>query len=188
MAKTNKDIKKKMLINKTLNNMNKQIQKLEEQKENFIKNAKEAKMKGLTAQYDLAVSGLQMTMAQQKRVYEMKLNFEITSQMKDVTMMTTEFLKGMGVLSKDMGKIAKDAQFKKVGKQFTMAMESVEMQTMNIEEFMDETQAAFESNAQQTAQPGDRAEIESLISDEAVASNDSVDIDKALEELKKKMM
>ncbi len=188
MAKANKDIKKKMLINKTLNNMNKQIQKLEEQKENFIKNAKEAKMKGLTAQYELAVSGLQMTMAQQKRVYEMKLNFEITSQMKDVTMMTTEFLKGMGVLSKDMGKIAKDAQFKKVGKQFTVAMENVEMQTMNIEEFMDETQAAFESNAQQTAKPGDRAEIESLISDEAVASTESMDIDKALEELKKKMM
>ena len=188
MANSKKDIKKKMLINKTLNNMNKQIQKLETQKENFIKNAKEAKLKGLTAQYDLAVSGLQMTMAQQKRVYEMKLNFEITSQMKDVTMMTSEFLKGMGVLSKDMGKIAKDTQFKKVGKQFTMAMENVEMQTMNIEAFMDETQASFESNAQQTAQPGDRAEIEALIADEAATANDSMDIDKALENLKQRMM
>ena len=114
----NKEIEKRMLIKQTINSMNKQIQKLEEQKEVYLRAGKEAKERGLEAQYNLALSGLKMTMAQQKRVYEMKLNFEITSQMKDMTVMTTEFLKGMSSLSKDMVKLSKEKDFKKVEKQF----------------------------------------------------------------------
>ena len=91
MANTKKELEKKMLINKTINTMNKQIQKLEEQKKVYIEAGKTAKQKGLTAQYNLALSGLKMTLTQQKRVYEMKLNFEITSQMKDMSQMTVQF-------------------------------------------------------------------------------------------------
>jgi hypothetical protein len=60
-------------IRKTIMEMEKQINKLEEQKESYIKKGKEAKERGLTAQYNLALSGLKMTIAQQKRVMEMKL-------------------------------------------------------------------------------------------------------------------
>ena len=118
-----KEIKEKMLVKQTINAMNKQIQKLEEQKQVYIDAGKQAKEKGLPAQYNLALAGLKMTMAQQKRVYEMKLNFEITSQMKDMTAMTGEFLKGMGSLSKDMLKLSKDKEFLKVGKQFSEAID-----------------------------------------------------------------
>ena len=88
MANAKKELEKKMLIKKTVNMMNKQIQKLEEQKQVYIEAGKQAKQRGLSAQYNLALSGLKMTLVQQKRVYEMKLNFEITSQMKDMTQMT----------------------------------------------------------------------------------------------------
>ena len=82
-APTKKEMEKRMLIKRTVNAMEKQIQKLEEQKRVYLEAGKQAKQKGLTAQYNLAVAGLRMTIAQQRRVYEMKLNFEITSQMKD---------------------------------------------------------------------------------------------------------
>ena len=42
-GKKNKEIEKKMLIKKTINSMNKQIETLEEQKKVFIDKAKEAK-------------------------------------------------------------------------------------------------------------------------------------------------
>ena len=102
---TKKEIEKRMLIKRTITAMEKQIKKLEEQKQVYIDAGKQAKAKGLSAQYNLALSGLRMTIAQQRRVYEMKLNFEITSQMKDMTQMTSEFLQGMGSLSKDMMKL-----------------------------------------------------------------------------------
>lgn len=128
MGVSKKEIKKKMLIKQTINNMNKQIQKLEAQKQVYIDAGKQAKQKGLTAQYNLALAGLKTTIMQQKRVYEMKLNFEITSQMKDMSAMTADFLQGMGSLSKDMMKLTKEKDFLKVEKQFNEAMVSVELQ------------------------------------------------------------
>ena len=186
MAVSKKVRKKKMLINKTIASMNKQIQKLEEQKKVYIEAGKQAKQKGLDAQYNLALSGLRMTIAQQKRVYEMKLNFEITSQMKDMSKMTTEFLSGMGSLSKDMMKLTKEKDFLKVQKQFNEAMMGVEMQTEQMEAFMDETQSTFSSSYMGTE--SENKELEGLIGNEAVSDNMTEQmIEKELEELKKKM-
>lgn len=186
MALSKKEIKKKMLIKQTINTMNKQIQKLEEQKKVYIEAGKQAKQKGLDAQYNLALSGLRMTITQQRRVYEMKLNFEITSQMKDMSAMTSEFLKGMGTLSKDMMKLTKEKDFLKVQKQFTEAMTGVELQTEQMEQFMDETESAFSSSY--TGSESENAELDKLIGNEAVTDNmTEQQIEKELEELKKKM-
>lgn len=186
MASTKKEIEKKMLINRTVKSMEKQINKLEEQKKTYIEAGKIAKQKGLTAQYNLALSGLRMTIAQQRRVHEMKLNFEITSQMKDMAKMTTEFLKGMGTLSKDMMKLTKEKDFLKVQKQFTEAMTSVEIQTEQMEAFMDDTEATFSSSYSGSAE--ENAELEGLLNNEAIAENATeAMIEKELEELKKKM-
>lgn len=186
MATSKKEIKKKMLIKQTINAMNKQIQKLEEQKKVYIEAGKQAKQKGLTAQYNLALSGLRMTIAQQRRVYEMKLNFEITSQMKDMSAMTSEFLKGMGSLSRDMMKLTKEKDFLKVQKQFTEAMTGVEIQTERMEEFMDETESAFSSSY--SGSESDNAELDKLIGNEAVTDNlTEQEIERELEELKKRM-
>lgn len=186
MSNQKKEIEKKMLIKKTINAMNKQIQKLEEQKKVYIDAGKEAKQKGLTAQYNLALSGLRMTIAQQRRVQEMKLNFELTSQMKDMAQMTSEFLKGMSALSKDMMKITKEKDFLKVEKQFNEAMTNVEIQTEQMENFLDETESSFTSVAAGTNE--EKKEIENLMSNEAVSDNmTEAMIEKELEELKKKM-
>ncbi len=186
MANAKKELEKKMLIKKTINAMNKQIQKLEEQKKVYIDAGKTAKQQGLTAQYNLALSGLRMTIAQQRRVYEMKLNFEITSQMKDMSKMTGEFLEGMGSLSKDMLKLTKEKDFSKVQKQFTEAMTNVELQTEQMESFMDDTEAAFSTTYSGSEE--ENKELENLMTNEAAADNmtDAM-IDKELEELKKRM-
>ena len=184
-----KEIKKKMLVKQTINAMNKQIQKLEEQKQVYIDAGKQAKERGLAAQYNLALSGLKMTMAQQRRVYEMKLNFEITSQMKDMTMMTGEFLKGMGSLSKDMMKLSSDKEFLKVGKQFTAAMAEVETQSQLLDDFMDTTQSAFEAGT--IASPSDNAELDGLMAVDGASADGNADmlsdIEKELEALKKEI-
>ncbi len=181
-----KEQKKKMLIKQTINTMNKQIQKLEDQKQTYITAGKEAHQRGLTAQYNLALSGLKMTIAQQKRVYEMKLNFEITSQMKDMAKMTSEFLKGMGSLSKDMVKLTKESDFKKVTKQFSEAMVNMEMQADQMENFMDETQSSFASVSTTSAE--DSKEIEAMMGASSVAEESLDDvIERELADLKKKM-
>jgi len=181
-----KEFEKKMLIKKTLNEMNKQIQKLEEQKQVYINAGKLAKEKGLTKQFNLAMAGYKMTRDQQTKVYEMKLNFELTSQMKDMSQMTASFLSGMSSLSRDMAKLTREKDFLQVGKDFSSAMEAVEMQTERLEDFMDNTSSSFSSNTISSAE--DNKEIEKIFESEAAIgemSND--DIDDELEKLMKKM-
>lgn len=187
MNSRKKEIEKKMLVKKTINSMNKQIEKLEQQKQIYINAGKEAKQKGLQSQYELALSGLKMTIQQQKKVCEMKLNFEITSQMKDMTLMTSEFLKGMGSLSKDMMKLTKEKDFLKVEKQFNEAMENVETQASMIDAFMEDSNSTFAS--QNTMGDSENMELEALMENNAAdeESDSIVDIDKELEELKRKM-
>lgn len=185
--KMNKEMKQKMLIKQTINEMNKQIAKLEQQKQTYIKAGADAKKAGLEAQYKLAVTGLRMTIVQQKRVQQMKLNFEITSQMRDMSKMTVEFLDGMSSISKDMMKITKDVNFKKVTQNFTEAMMGVEVQTEQMEQFMDETSSSFETSF--NADGDEKKEVEALIDNVASGGSDGVEasIDKELEDLKKQM-
>lgn len=192
MASAKKEMQKRMLIRKTIMAMDKQIKALEEQKEKYVASAKQAKERGLTSQYNLAMSGLKMTMAQQKRIYEMKLNFEITSQMKDMMQMTSSFLGGMQSLSKDMVKITKEKSFAATGKDFAEAMVAAEMQTQQIEAFMDETEAAFSAGTYTSAE--DQAELDSVINAETgmgsvndAADFSDADIEKELAALKNKM-
>ncbi len=186
-SKASKEIEKKMLVRKTLNSMNKHIRALEDQKTVYLQAAKTAKQKDLPMQYNLAISGLKMTISQQKKAYEMLLNFEITSQMKDMSMMTTEFLKGMGVLSKEMARLTNNKEFEKVQKQFEIAMEGVEMQTEKMDVFLDMNQSTFAQAATDGNRISDK-EIDALVNEQAAQDNIAgEEIDKELEELKKKI-
>jgi hypothetical protein len=144
-SKQQKELEKKMALKKTMNEMNKQIKKLDSQKEMFIQQGKEALKKGLHQQVNLAVSGLRMTLSQKKKVESMLLNLKITSQMKDVMMMTTEFLGAMTDVSKEMNKLTNEKQFMELEKQFAMAMSGAEMQSDMLDSFLDNTDASFES-------------------------------------------
>lgn len=186
-SRQEKEIEKKMLVKRTINTMNKQINALEEQKKVFVEKAKTAKKNGLEAQYNLALTGYKMTLLQQKRAQEMLLNFEITSQMKDMTMMTKEFLGGMSVLSKEMARLADEKEFIKVQKQFELAMGNAERQAEQMDMFMETSQDTFKS-AQGSTDSIDDKEIKELIDRQAGLDEFGDDaIDKELEELQKKM-
>lgn len=174
--RSNKDIKKRMVLRKTLKQMESQINKLEAKKSAYIKSAQDAKQKNLMTQYNLALSGLKMTIIQQKRIWAMKLNFEITSQMKDVTEMTSEFAKAMGILSKDMSKLSKDKSLMKIGQQFEEAMMNVEIQTEQLEDFMSETESKLDTL--NFTDPKNETELKKMIDDgldDAVVSESEID-------------
>jgi len=186
-SKQTKQIEKRMLVRKTLNTMNKHIKQLEDQKNIYIEAAKTARKKDLPMQYNLAISGLKMTIAQQKKAYEMLLNFEITSQMKDMSLMTSEFLKGMGVLSKEMAKLTNNKEFEKVQKLFEVAMEGVEMQTEKMDAFLDMNQTTFANHSSDGNRISDE-EISTLIDEQAANSEfGDADIDKEIENVRKKL-
>ncbi len=187
-SKQQKELEKKMLIKRTINTMNKQINRLEDQKQVFIDAAKKAKEKDLEAQYNLALSGYKMTVQQQRRAQEMLLNFEITAQMKDVTMMTSDFLRGMSEISKEMTKLADAKEFAKIQAQFEQAMVAVETQTDQMDNFMEMSQETFYNAGRDKSGKMTDAEFEKFIEEQAGLDTLSDDkINSEIEELKKKI-
>lgn len=187
-SKQQKEIEKKMLIKRTINSMNKQINRLEEQKQVFIDAAKRAKEKGLDAQFNLALSGYKMTVQQQKRAQEMLLNFEITAQMKDVTMMTSEFLRGMSSISQEMTKLADAKEFAKIQAQFEEAMAAVETQTDQMDNFMEMSQETFYNQSKDKSGKMSDEDFEKFIMEQVSQDElSSEKIDKEMEELRKKI-
>ncbi len=182
-SKQQKDFEKKMALKKTMNEMNKQIRKLDQQKEMFIVQGKEALAKGLNQQVSLAVSGLRMTLSQKKKVESMLLNLKITSQMKDVMMMTSEFLGAMTDVSKEMNKLTSEKQFANLERQFEQAMNGATMQQDMLDSFLENTDSSFDSYS---ANPDDikDEEIKALIFDDAGGSMK----DESFEAFKKAVM
>jgi hypothetical protein len=183
-----KELEKKMLIKKSINEMNKQISKLEQQEKVYIDAAKRALKQGLKAQVNLALSGLKMTLSQKKRAQEMLLNFEITSQMKDMAAMTGSFLQSMGTLSKEMMRLTDEKQFGKVQQQFEQALAGAEMQAEQMSLFLENSESAFSSNASAAgnSEVSDE-ELKKFIESEAIGDYDlAEDIDKELQELQKR--
>ncbi len=188
-SKKQKEIEQKMLIKRTINSMEKQIARLEEQKKVFVEAAKKAKEKDLEPQFNLALSGYKMTVQQQKRAQEMLLNFEITAQMRDVTMMTTEFLRSMSSISKEMSKLANAKEFEKIQAQFEEAISAVETQTDQMDAFMEMSQESFsQAGKAKDGKDLSNEEFEKYIM-EQVADDEksSEDIDAEIEKLKKKI-
>ncbi len=188
-SKRQKEIEQKMLVKRTINSMNKQIARLEEQKKVFVEAAKTAKEKGLEPQFNLALSGYKMTVQQQKRAQEMMLNFEITAQMRDVTMMTTEFLRSMSSISKEMTKLADAKEFEKIQAQFEEAITAVETQTEQMDTFMEMSQESFsQAGKAKDGKDISSEDFEKYIMEQAAKDETaSADIDKEIEALRKKI-
>ena len=181
-----KELQKKMLYNKTLSNMRKYVNNLEGQKERYIKHAKEAYLNGSKEQYQLAINGLKMALAYQKKAKEMLLNFELTMQLRDLSSVTGEFLNGMVTLSKDMSKIIDKQDYAKVQESFETAMGKVEEQNVQIENFLDTTGVSFEQISADPSNVSDK-EISELIDFEAkeeVKGKDA-EIDSKIDEIEK---
>ncbi len=160
-SKQEKEFEKRQAIKRTLQMMDKQIQKLTDAEKHFIELAKRAKLEGIEDQYRLAISGLRSTLAQKKRVQSMKLNFEIMNQTRDMLSLTGDFLAGMGSLSKEMARLCDEKQFAAVSRDFQRAMAATQMQEDRIEAFLDDSQDQFQTLSERGA-PGTVASDEEL--------------------------
>lgn len=189
-SKQEKNLEQKLAIKKTLNNLNKQIEELEKKKKTAIEKARVARENGLTAEYNLALSLYRASVSQQKRAREMLLNFEITNQMKDMASLTKEFLKGLSILSREMVNLTNNKDFLKVQQQFEKAITGVETQSKQLDTMMDTSEQKFTevTNNEEAITDEDFASlVDEMSSQENEGIDDLANIDKELENLRKKI-
>lgn len=184
-SKLDKDMEKRMLVRKTTQQITKFIAQLQTQKEKAIAAARQAKAEGSESAYNLAASSLKMAIAQEKRAKDMLLNFEIALQMRDLTAMTSGFLDGMSVMSKQMKELTGDMNFAKVQRQFEEALIGVEQTTDKLDMLLDSRDTSFKSILQGGAND-DKIEVDGMIlGNRAVATKQVSTVDDDLAELEK---
>lgn len=160
------EIQKRIAYKKTLRKMKAFVTKLDAQKEGYIRMATEAKTNASENQLKMAINGLKMALSYQQKAKEMLLNFEITMQLRDLSLISSEFLSGMATLSKEMSKIISRQDYSKVGKSFEKAMLKVENQNLENEAFLEQTGNSFEAITPDPEKISDD-EIENLINNKA---------------------
>ena len=191
-SKREKELEQKLLVRKTISNLEKQIEQLEEKKKIALEKAKQAKQGGFEAEYSLAKSMYNISVTQQNRAKKMLINFELVTQLKDMASITSEFLRGLSSLSKEMVKLTNNKEFLKVQQQFEQALSGVEQQSDQLDMFMDENEEKFEKQAK-THEAMNDDDFDNLI-DENISQEDmsqddtpSLDIDEELKNLRKRL-
>ena len=173
-SKEEKAIEQRMLRKRTASRMSKYIAELEPKKKAFIDKAKEARLKGAADQERLAKNALKQVMAQQRMAERMLLNFEITAQMKDLTELSGEFMKGMTSVSKEMSRLTDGIDFGAATKEFSRAMAKSQVQSEQMSVFLDQLSDSFDVVSADGGSIAD-SEVDALIDGEAAGAESAMD-------------
>lgn len=183
-SKEEKAQEKRMIVKKSMKELERRIQKLSAQEQKYIESAKVAMREELPEQLSLAKQALKLTIAERKRTYKMLLNAEIISQMKDMTSMTGEFLGAVQVLSREIAQNT-GINMTKIQNELNLAMGKMAAQTDNLEQMLEDSQ----DNIQDYSNDNDivtDTEIDKLIYG-GTSTVSTQDINSELEELKNRL-
>ena len=186
-SKAEKEQERKMLVKKSMRELERRIAKLQEQEGKYVQAAQIAIREQLPDQEKLAKEALKMTISERKRTYKMLLNAQIISQMKDMSAMTGQFLNAIHVISKDIAG-STTADMSKLTTDLKMAMDKVALQTENLGEMLEDSQEEMVDFSASSSLVAD-SEIDSMIygNSQAGTASASMSIDDELEALKNQL-
>lgn len=183
-SKAEKAQEKKMIVKKSMKELERRIVKLQAQEQKYIDATKIAIREELPEQIALARQALKVTIAERKRTYKMLLNAEIISQMKDMTSMTGEFLGAVQILSKEIAQNT-GLNVAKIQTQLNIAMGKVSDQTDNLEQMLEDSQDNLDSYSSDKDVISD-SDLDKLIY--GGATNENANINSDIDEIKKKLV
>lgn len=173
-SKEEKLVEQRLAVTRTISKMQQFVAELEPKRELFIQKAKEARLKGAAGQERAAKAALKQVMSQQRLCEQMLLNFEIMANLRDLTEMSGEFMKGMSQMSKQMSKMTQSMNFRDSEKEFNKAMIKSQIQTDKMNEFLEKMSATMDAGFEDAGGVSD-SEIDSIIGFEAAAQEDGLD-------------
>ena len=184
-SKAEKEMEARMAIRNNIRQLEKSKKAMQKKQDEMIKLAQEAKQKGVSQQYAMAVSGLKMIMAYQRRCDAMILQIKMTETMRDLTVMSSKFIKLMGNVGEEVTKVAKTANFAQNQMAFEKGMMASEAAMDQLESFLEDSGMAFEQNGEEVDLD---KEIERMIDATTAAqqTEDDEELDRRLAELEKK--
>jgi DNA segregation ATPase FtsK/SpoIIIE-like protein len=137
------ETERKIKVRQARSRLAKNLDKLEGERRYYLDKAKAARLKGETASYKLARSGLSATLTQAKRSREMLLNLDITAEMRDTGTATRDFLAGMDRIFRDISKLNKKINLRETRYALRNAMAGMENMQAGLDSLLVQTEESF---------------------------------------------
>ncbi len=147
MSKEQKRLHNKMEMRRTIRELDRWDRSLEKKKNELIKLGQEANRQGIRDQYAVAFSGLKMVMNQQLRARKMQLQLKLVESLRDLSLISSDFMGMMGKVGKEINKVADGTNFMKNQVAFETGMVSIEGMMEQMDGFMEDMDLNMESQA-----------------------------------------
>ena len=131
-TKQEKENEMKLLINRTVTMMQKQIKMLEAQKKALAIKAKSAHENGMEENAECALAACRQLDAQLAHAKQCLSSYEIAAEIKETADMTAEFLKAMAIMSKEMGSLTSDKSYTEIEHAFKKSMDNSNVQSEHL--------------------------------------------------------
>ena len=147
MSKEQKRIHYKMEMRKTVRELERWDRSLEKKKDELVKLGREANRQGIRDQYAVAFNGLKMVMNQQLRARKMALQMKMVESLRDLSVVSSDFMGMMGKVGNEVNKITAGTNFLKNQAAFETGMFSIEQMMDQMDGLMDDMDMNMETQA-----------------------------------------
>jgi hypothetical protein len=169
-----REMQARVNIKRTLNEMKNQSKKLDQFKKNYIDRAKKAALVGNSTTYDMAKSGLKISLTKQKFLDSMIVNFEVAMEINDMNKVIGQFVEGINIISGQMKQITTSFDMSQAQNAFDNAMANNLTQYEALDAFMTTAVNSFDSMDAIGESISDD-EINQLINHQAVDKESEID-------------
>lgn len=186
--KRSKEFNTKVTINKYLNNMRSQNNKLDQIKNGYIEQARKASLINNEKTLALAKQGLKSCISKQRYLETMISTFEISLQTNEMNKIVCDFIEGMNLISENITSISSTFDIAKAQSKYKEALNNNMSQNIALDEFINEASNSLEFYDGTSNDVSDE-EIDEIINAKVSSSESSFDddIDIKLNEIRAKL-
>ena len=132
-TKQEKELEMKLLINRTITVMQKQIKLLQTQKKVFFDQAATAREEGNEDLMCSSLAAYRRADAQLTHAKQSLVSFELASRLKENADQTAEFAKTMAVISREMVALTDEKSYAEIEQGFKKSMNSAKVESSHLE-------------------------------------------------------
>ena len=145
IERKNRAFQDRLTCKNTLKKMQHQVDRISASSEKYLLKAKEAYVRGDKSALELCKTQYKLTLARQRVLERMTLQFEMALDTNEMNGMVEEFVQGVSTIANQMQRVTSLADFQKASQEFQLAAMNSSAQLSALNAFMEAASGGLES-------------------------------------------
>ena len=150
-TKEEKENEMKLLINRTVTMMQKQINMLQAKRKVLLQKAESARENGMEDILSTTLAALRQVEGQLTQAKRSLADYELAAQIKEMSDANAEFLKAMAVMSREMESLTQEKAYGEIEQGFKRSMSCANVQSAHLEKILAMGKQIFSSPVNEPA-------------------------------------